>query len=104
MKAKRPCRFATLGVLLSAFLLFVVVCALCASAGAQTPTQNKVPPVVLKGARLIDGTGRPPIENSVLVIEGKQIVAAGKPGSVKSAKDAHMDDVTGKTIIAASFY
>jgi len=101
MKAKRPCRFATLGVRLSAFLLVVVVCALCASVGAQTPTQNKVPPVVLKGARLIDGTGRPPIENSVLVIEGKQIVAAGKPGAVKIPKDADMHDVTGKTIMPA---
>jgi len=100
MKAKSPCRFASLGALLSAFLPVVVVCAVCASARAQT-TQTKVAPVVFKGARLIDGTGRPPIENSVLVIEGKQIVTAGKAGAVTIPKDADVHDVTGKTIMPA---
>jgi imidazolonepropionase-like amidohydrolase len=100
MKAKSPCRFAAVGALLSAFLLVVVVCAVCASAGAQT-TQTKVAPVVFKGARLIDGTGRPSIENSVLVIEGKQIVAAGKAGAVTIPKDADVHDVRGKTIMPA---
>jgi imidazolonepropionase-like amidohydrolase len=100
MKAKSPCRFAALGALISAFLPVVIVCAVCVSAGAQT-TQTKVAPVVFKGARLIDGTGRLPIENSVLVIEGKQIVAAGKAGAVTIPKDADVHDVTGKTIMPA---
>src|SRR5260370_19878035 len=86
--------FAFLGV----FLLILMV---CPRAGAQAPTQTKARQVVLKGARLIDGTGRPAIENSVLVIEGKQIVAAGKAGAVSIPKDAVVQDVSGKTIMPA---
>src|SRR2546428_9422153 len=93
MKTAKPrYSFAFLGV----FLLILVV---CPRAGAQAPAQTK--PVVLKGARLIDGTGRPAIENSVLVIEGKQIVAAGKAGAVSIPKDAAVEDVSGKTIMPA---
>lgn len=92
--ANRPCRFAVLGVFLSAFL---VILGLCPVAAAQTKARQ----VVLKGARLIDGTGRPPIENSVLVIEGSQIVAVGKAGAVSIPKDAEVQDVSGKTIMPA---
>jgi imidazolonepropionase-like amidohydrolase len=100
MKAKSPSRFAAFRVVFTAFLMVVVVGVVCPSADAQTP-QTKGAPVVLKGARLIDGTGRPPIENSVLVVQGKQIVAAGKAGAVTIPKDADVHDVTGKTIMPA---
>src|SRR6202171_237859 len=66
-------------------------------AGAQAQTRQ----VVFKGARLIDGTGRPAIENSVLVIEGDHVVAAGKAGTVSIPKDADVQDVSGKTIMPA---
>jgi imidazolonepropionase-like amidohydrolase len=56
---------------------------------------------VLKGARLIDGTGRPAIENSVLVLEGDHVVAAGKAGEVSIPKGAEVKDVSGKTIMPA---
>src|SRR5712692_10178979 len=79
-------------VILAAFLAMLVV---CPRAGAQAKTQR----IVLKGARLIDGTGRPAIENSVLVIEGDHIVAAGKAGTVSISKDADVRDVSGKTIM-----
>ena len=95
--AKHPHRFAVP----TAFLVMLTVCLACPRAAAQAPTQTKDRPVVLKGARLIDGTGRPPIENSVLVIEGSQIVAAGKAGAVSIPKDAAVQDVTGKTIMPA---
>ena len=48
---------------------------------------------------MIDGTGRPAIENSVLVIEGDHIVAAGKAGTVSIPKEADVKDVSGKTIM-----
>src|ERR1700676_2892807 len=70
----------------------------CPRADAQTKTQQ----IVLKGARLIDGTGRPAIENSVLVIEGNHVVAAGSAGTagtVSIPKDAVVQDVSGKTIM-----
>ena len=66
-------------------------------AGAQAQTRQ----IVFKGARLIDGTGRPAIENSVLVIEGDHVVAAGKAGTISIPKDADVQDVSGKTIMPA---
>jgi imidazolonepropionase-like amidohydrolase len=54
---------------------------------------------VFRGATLIDGTGRPAIEKSVLVIQGDHIIAAGKQGKVHYAKSAKVIDAEGKTII-----
>lgn len=76
-------------------LLSVLVA--CPRAGAQAKTRQ----IVLKGARLIDGTGRPAIENSVLVIEGDHVVAAGKAGTVSIPEGADVKDVSGKTIMPA---
>ena len=94
--AKRSIRFA-----IGAVLAMVVVCLGYPRAGAQAPSQTKTQAVVLKGARLIDGTGRPAVENSVLVIAGDKIVAAGKAGAVSIPKDASVQDLTGKTIMPA---
>ncbi|HEV2522420.1 MAG TPA: amidohydrolase family protein [Candidatus Acidoferrales bacterium] len=86
----RSCAWMILGIFLSALVT-------CPRVGAQAKNRQ----IVLKGARLIDGTGRPAIENSVLVIEGDHIVAAGKAGSVSIPKDADVKDVSGKTIMPA---
>jgi imidazolonepropionase-like amidohydrolase len=86
----RSCVWVTL-----TFFLFIF--AACTVASAQT----KARPVALKGARLIDGTGKPAIEDAVLVIEGDRVVAAGKAGSVSIPKDADVRDVSGKTIMPA---
>jgi imidazolonepropionase-like amidohydrolase len=95
MKTAKPaCRFALLGAFLSVLLIMLVV-------SPRAAAQTKPRPIVLKGARLIDGTGRAPIENSVLVIEGNQIVAAGRSGAVSVPKDADVQDVSGKTIMPA---
>jgi imidazolonepropionase-like amidohydrolase len=56
-------------------------------------------PIVLKGALLIDGTGRPPVQNSVLVIESGKIRAAGSASAVSIPRDADVRDVAGKTIM-----
>src|SRR5690349_9265445 len=95
MKTAKPAyRVAILGTFLSALLMSLIV---FPRAGAQT----KPKPIVLKGARLIDGTSRAPMENSVLVIEGSQIAAAGKSGAVSVPKDADVRDLSGKTIMPA---
>jgi imidazolonepropionase-like amidohydrolase len=89
MKAvNRSCAWVILGIFLAMFVA-------CPVAGAQAKPQQ----IVLKGARLIDGTGRPAIENSVLVIEGDHVVAAGKAGTVSIPKDADVRDLRGKTIM-----
>ena len=54
--------------------------------------------VVLTGARLIDGSGRPAVENSTLVIEGDKIGTVG-PSSDKYPTEALVIDCSGKTII-----
>ncbi|HEX9579152.1 MAG TPA: amidohydrolase family protein [Myxococcales bacterium] len=55
--------------------------------------------VVLRGATLIDGTGKPPQAAAVLVIDGDHIAAAGAAGKVKIPKGARVVDVSGRTII-----
>lgn len=77
--------------------IFLSVLGVCPHARAQTKTRT----IVLKGAQLIDGTGRPAIENSVLVIDSDHVVAAGTAGGVSVPKDADVKDVSGKTIMPA---
>jgi imidazolonepropionase-like amidohydrolase len=69
----------------------------CPRAGGQVKTRQ----IVLKGARLINGTGQPAIENSVLVIEGDHVVAVGNAGTVSVPSGADVRDVSGKTIMPA---
>ncbi|HXJ80247.1 MAG TPA: amidohydrolase family protein [Candidatus Methylomirabilis sp.] len=53
----------------------------------------------LRGARIIDGTGRKPIENGVIVLEGSRIKAIGPAGEVKVPKNARAIDVSNRTIM-----
>jgi imidazolonepropionase-like amidohydrolase len=55
--------------------------------------------LAFKGATLIDGTGRAPISNSVVVIDGDRIVAAGPAKRIRIPKDATVVDARGKTIL-----
>jgi hypothetical protein len=55
--------------------------------------------LVLQGGRLIDGTGRPPIENSVIVIRSGRFQAVGRAGDVSIPGDAELVDVKGKTVL-----
>ncbi|MGH7931396.1 MAG: amidohydrolase family protein, partial [Candidatus Binatia bacterium] len=55
--------------------------------------------LVILGGRLIDGTGRPPIENSVIVIQAGKFQAIGRSGQVSIPAAAEVIDVTGKTIL-----
>ena len=51
------------------------------------------------GARLIDGTGGPVIEDSVLVVRDGRIEAAGSRDGVEVPPDAEQVDVGGRTIL-----
>ena len=44
--------------------------------------------IAIVGARLIDGTGAPPLDNAVVVVEGDRIRAAGPRGAVSACSDA----------------
>jgi imidazolonepropionase-like amidohydrolase len=56
-------------------------------------------PLVIQGGKLIDGTGRPPIENSAIVIEAGKFQAVGKSGEVAVPRGAQVIDVRGKTVL-----
>jgi cytosine/adenosine deaminase-related metal-dependent hydrolase len=89
---KVPLRFVVIAgaILLSTFTL---------SAAGPNPDSAPVPNRVQAwvGARIIDGTGKPAIENATLVIRNGHIEAAGK--RVKVRAGAERIDATGKTII-----
>ncbi len=72
---------------------FVGVVALAAFAPARGQT------LVIQGGTLIDGTGRAPISNSVIVIEGNRLKAVGARGEVAIPAGAQVYDATGKTIL-----
>lgn len=54
---------------------------------------------VLRGGRLIDGTGAAPVENATVVITGNHITAAGPTASVQVPPGATVLDATGATIM-----
>ena len=54
---------------------------------------------VLTGARIIDGTGRRPLENGAVVIEANRIVNIGPADTVGRPPGAEIIDLNGKTII-----
>jgi hypothetical protein len=55
--------------------------------------------LVVQGGRLIDGTGRPPIDNSIILIDGGRFQAVGRSGQVSIPPGAEVIDVTGKTVL-----
>jgi len=55
--------------------------------------------IVVKGGRLIDGTGRQPIDNSVIVIEADRFKSVGRCGEHFIPAGATEIDVTGKTVL-----
>jgi imidazolonepropionase-like amidohydrolase len=70
----------------------------CAAApGAQRGAPNPV--IAIVGARLVDGTGAPPIDNSVIVVSGGRIAAAGPRAQVPVPAGAAVVDGAGKTVI-----
>lgn len=56
-------------------------------------------PIYLQGARLIDGTGRPPIEQGAIILDGARIVAVGEMSKVKRPLKAIVIDLKGRTIM-----
>jgi N-acyl-D-amino-acid deacylase len=69
----------------------------------ELSTQDVSPkPTAIVGATLIDGTGRQPLRNSVVVINGDSIIAVGQKGRVKIPVDAAVVDGSG-LIVAPGF-
>ena len=54
---------------------------------------------MIQGGTLIDGTGRAPLENAVIVIEGERIKAVGKQGEVAIPKGSRDISAKGRTVL-----
>jgi len=89
---RRPFLFSVIGavILLSAGLFW---------AGAQQSRSL----LVIEGATLIDGTGKEPIPNAVVVIENDRIQAVFRYGEQVYPRGARVIQAQGKTIIPALF-
>ncbi len=73
----------------------VIASVVAASAHAQGPAPPRPPesrPTAIVGARLIDGTGRAPLDDAVVVIEGERIRAAGPRRQVQIPPGAAIVD------------
>ena len=74
----------------------------CAALLLGAPAPAPVPQTGVKaftGFTLIDGTGRAPVENAVLVVRGQRIVAAGPAASTSVPPDAERIDLSGRTVM-----
>jgi imidazolonepropionase-like amidohydrolase len=75
---------------------FATAC-VAAALGLGLPAQAQT--LVIQGGTLIDGTGRPPIENAVIVIEGDRFRAVGRSGEIAIPAGAQVVDVRGRTVL-----
>ena len=77
--------------------LAIVAAAMTTLLGAQA--RNPVGAVVFDGARLLDGTGSPAVEDSVFVVENGRFTAAGPRASTKVPGSATHVNLAGKTVM-----
>lgn len=62
--------------------------------------QNTPPPVlVIQGGTLIDGNGGAPVPNSIVVVQGNRITAAGRTGQVQVPAGATVINAAGKYVL-----
>ena len=82
---------------LSGLTLLAIAAIATAHIDAQAPAAAPVPVIVLRAARMIDGTGAAPVERAVIVVTGNRITAVGRDGSVTipaGAQTVDLGDVT----------
>jgi len=80
--------------LVAAFALVALVqFYLCAAAGTQTRS------IAIVGGTLIDGTGRPAVEDAAIVIRDGRFQEVGRRGQVRLPQGAEVIDAKGKTIL-----
>ena len=80
-------------VVLSTFAVWMML------SGQPSHGQAPADTIALTGARLIDGTGRPPLQQATIVIKNGRVEAVGAPNAVTIPSGATRIDVAGKTII-----
>ena len=79
-------------------LLCPIILILCTTTTrAQEPKGSGT--VVLKAARLIDGTGAAPVQNAVVVVTDNKIIAVGKDGGVQIPPNARVINLGDATLL-----
>jgi imidazolonepropionase-like amidohydrolase len=86
-------------VLSSLLVLFLLLAACAWLSASQAPAGRDV--VLFEGARLIDGNGRAPIENSAFLVENNTFTRVGRKGELRAPAGATKVDLTGKTVMPA---
>ncbi len=80
--------------------LSIAIAALLTASVAQAQEQPATTrPIVLRAARVIDGTGAAPIANGVVVVTGNRITAVGRSGSVAIPSGAQVIDLGDATLL-----
>ncbi|HTZ90571.1 MAG TPA: amidohydrolase family protein [Alloacidobacterium sp.] len=64
---------------------------------AHAPAKATI--TAIEHVRVIDGTGRPPIENATVILEGDKIISVSAQKPASTPKNAQIIDATGQTLI-----
>lgn len=57
------------------------------------------PCIAITGGSIIDGTGKPPIKDGVIVTSGSKIISVGSRGETSIPENAEVIDASGKTVM-----
>ena len=77
----------------------LIACAAVALLSVAMPAQQPGSTTAFTGARLIDGTDKPPIDNATILVRGGRVVAVGPAASVTIPAGAARVPLAGKTVI-----
>ena len=77
--------------------MLVLIAILVITLLAQSQSTSTV--ALYEGARLISGDGKPPIENSAMLVENGTITRVGAKGAVTAPSGARRIDFAGKTVM-----
>ena len=82
-----------------AILSLLVALTLCACVSSDVELEGTARPLALVGAVLIDGTGTPPLDDAVVVVDSGRVVCAGRVDACEVPDVADVVDVSGRWII-----
>src|SRR5712692_6009459 len=85
-------------IVVSTASAIVLACVIGRTGPAGQTSRPAGGPTAIVGARLIDGTGAAPVDDSVVLVEGDRIRAAGARATVRVPRDAEVVDATGKVL------
>jgi len=95
----RPSYLLTASLVAAVAVAPVIVPALTPALGAQQLPTSGTGTVAIRAARVIDGTGAPPIANGIVVVTNDRIVAVGPAGSVRVPAGARQIDLGDMTLL-----